>query len=168
MQSSVVRRTQELLGRVIRKPPLTERLLSKPPFRYLHDVIGEVRRSESGGKEGGERKRSVVFPVAWQLEEEAAKETRVSLRGCVKRFPKTLDRVRELDGLFSPSRLVQGLYVVQSIPQMAVVDRETCLGLDRSPLREHKKKKSCRSLCWLITVIACTKTGKVSYLWLIF
>ncbi|XP_015678727.1 TRAF3-interacting protein 1 [Protobothrops mucrosquamatus] len=45
MQSSVVRRTQELLGRVIRKPPLTERLLSKPPFRYLHDVIGEVIRS---------------------------------------------------------------------------------------------------------------------------
>ncbi|XP_067325975.1 TRAF3-interacting protein 1 isoform X4 [Anolis sagrei] len=45
MQGSMVRRTQELLGRVIRKPPLTERLLSKPPFRYLHDVIGEVIRS---------------------------------------------------------------------------------------------------------------------------
>ncbi|XP_063173957.1 TRAF3-interacting protein 1 isoform X2 [Candoia aspera] len=45
MQGSVVRRTQELLGRVIRKPPLTERLLSKPPFRYLHDVIGEIIRS---------------------------------------------------------------------------------------------------------------------------
>ncbi|XP_025026753.1 TRAF3-interacting protein 1 isoform X1 [Python bivittatus] len=45
MQGSVVRRTQEMLGRVIRKPPLTERLLSKPPFRYLHDVIGEVIRS---------------------------------------------------------------------------------------------------------------------------
>ncbi|XP_077169502.1 TRAF3-interacting protein 1 isoform X3 [Paroedura picta] len=45
MEGSMVRRTQELLGRVIRKPPLTERLLSKPPFRYLHDVIGEVIRS---------------------------------------------------------------------------------------------------------------------------
>ncbi|XP_038277541.1 TRAF3-interacting protein 1 isoform X2 [Dermochelys coriacea] len=44
MNGAVVRRTQELLGRVIRKPPLTERLLSKPPFRYLHDVIGEVIR----------------------------------------------------------------------------------------------------------------------------
>lgn len=140
MQGSVVRRTQELLGRVIRKPPLTERLLSKPPFRYLHDVIGEVRRSERGGKEGEERKRSVVFPVAWQLEEEAAKETHVSLKGCVKRFPKT-DRVRESDGVFSPSRLVQGLCVLQSIAQMAIVDRETCLGLDRSPLRERKKKE---------------------------
>ncbi|XP_059583140.1 TRAF3-interacting protein 1 isoform X2 [Alligator mississippiensis] len=42
MNAAVVRRTQESLGRVIRKPPLTDRLLCKPPFRYLHDVIGEV------------------------------------------------------------------------------------------------------------------------------
>ncbi|KYO33519.1 TRAF3-interacting protein 1 [Alligator mississippiensis] len=44
MNAAVVRRTQESLGRVIRKPPLTDRLLCKPPFRYLHDVIGEVIR----------------------------------------------------------------------------------------------------------------------------
>ncbi|XP_068803842.1 TRAF3-interacting protein 1 isoform X12 [Struthio camelus] len=44
MNEAVVRRTQESLGQVIRKPPLTERLLSKPPFRYLHDVITEVIR----------------------------------------------------------------------------------------------------------------------------
>uniref|UniRef100_A0A8D0LC56 TRAF3-interacting protein 1 N-terminal domain-containing protein n=1 Tax=Sphenodon punctatus TaxID=8508 RepID=A0A8D0LC56_SPHPU len=49
MNGSVVRRTQEALGRVIRKPPLTERLLSKPPFRYLHDVIAEVRVRPSWG-----------------------------------------------------------------------------------------------------------------------
>ncbi|XP_061316148.1 TRAF3-interacting protein 1 [Pezoporus flaviventris] len=44
MNEAVVRLTQESLGRVIRKPPLTDRLLSKPPFRYLHDVITEVIR----------------------------------------------------------------------------------------------------------------------------
>ncbi|KAM6129407.1 TRAF3-interacting protein 1 [Pterocles gutturalis] len=44
MNEAVVRRTQESLGQVIRKPPLTDRLLSKPPFRYLHDVITEVIR----------------------------------------------------------------------------------------------------------------------------
>lgn len=151
MQGSVIRRTQELLGRVIRKPPLTERLLSKPPFRYLHDVIREVRQSEKDGKGGKERKRSVVFPVAWQLEEEAAKETRATVKeGLCEEVPQ--DRLRETDGIFSPSRLVQGLYdpriVCMSVPQMAVVGSETCLGLDRSPSCEHKaRKKSCGSLC---------------------
>ncbi|XP_074120535.1 TRAF3-interacting protein 1 isoform X8 [Sminthopsis crassicaudata] len=44
MNSSVVKRTQDALGKVIKKPPLTEKLLSKPPFRYLHDIITEVIR----------------------------------------------------------------------------------------------------------------------------
>ncbi|XP_069081627.1 TRAF3-interacting protein 1 isoform X6 [Pleurodeles waltl] len=44
MNPAVLQCTQESLGKVIRKPPLTERLLSKPPFRYLHDVIAEVIR----------------------------------------------------------------------------------------------------------------------------
>lgn len=42
MNAAVVRRTQEALGKVIRRPPLTEKLLNKPPFRYLHDIITEV------------------------------------------------------------------------------------------------------------------------------
>ncbi|XP_050606439.1 TRAF3-interacting protein 1 isoform X5 [Macaca thibetana thibetana] len=44
MNAAVVRQTQEALGKVIRRPPLTEKLLSKPPFRYLHDIITEVIR----------------------------------------------------------------------------------------------------------------------------
>ncbi|XP_063256065.1 TRAF3-interacting protein 1 isoform X2 [Prinia subflava] len=44
MNEAVSRQTRETLGRVIRKPPLTDALLSKPPFRYLHDIISEVIR----------------------------------------------------------------------------------------------------------------------------
>ncbi|XP_014640942.1 PREDICTED: TRAF3-interacting protein 1 isoform X2 [Ceratotherium simum simum] len=44
MNAAVVKRTQEALGKVIRRPPLTEKLLCKPPFRYLHDIITEVIR----------------------------------------------------------------------------------------------------------------------------
>lgn len=45
MNGAVAKRTQETLGKVIKKPPLSEKLLSKPPFRYLHDIVSEVIRT---------------------------------------------------------------------------------------------------------------------------
>ncbi|NXF10304.1 MIPT3 protein, partial [Smithornis capensis] len=45
MNEAVAQRTRETLGQVIHKPPLTDALLSKPPFRYLHDLISEVIRA---------------------------------------------------------------------------------------------------------------------------
>ena len=42
MDPAIIKKTQDTLGRVIKKPPLTDKLLSKPPFRFLHDIITEV------------------------------------------------------------------------------------------------------------------------------
>lgn len=39
---ALLKRTADSLGAVIKKPPLTDKLLSRPPFRYLHDIIMEV------------------------------------------------------------------------------------------------------------------------------
>lgn len=41
---AVIKRTQDTLGKYVKKPQLTEKLLKKPPFRFLHDVINAVIR----------------------------------------------------------------------------------------------------------------------------
>ncbi|XP_036323872.1 TRAF3-interacting protein 1 [Rhagoletis pomonella] len=42
LDSSVIKRTQQTLGKYVKRPPLTEKLLTKPPFRFLHDVFNAV------------------------------------------------------------------------------------------------------------------------------
>ena len=36
--------TQRTLGSLVTKPKLSTRLLSKPPFRFIHDIVMEVIR----------------------------------------------------------------------------------------------------------------------------
>lgn len=42
LEVAVMKQTQETLGKIIKRPPLTEKLLKKPPFRFLHDIITNV------------------------------------------------------------------------------------------------------------------------------
>ena len=39
----IYQRTRDTLGKVIKKPSLNDKLLSRPPFKYLRDIILEVK-----------------------------------------------------------------------------------------------------------------------------
>lgn len=47
----IIQKTQKTLGKYVKKPVLTDKLLKKPPFRFLHDVIVAVIR-ETGFLKG--------------------------------------------------------------------------------------------------------------------
>jgi TRAF3-interacting protein 1 len=44
MTAESIKKSIEILGKLVTKTPLNEKLLSKPPFRYLHDLISEIIR----------------------------------------------------------------------------------------------------------------------------
>ncbi|VDM16296.1 unnamed protein product [Hydatigera taeniaeformis] len=38
----VIKKTQDALGKLIKRPPLTDKLLSRPPFRFIHDICSSL------------------------------------------------------------------------------------------------------------------------------
>jgi len=48
---AVVQKTIKILKKTVKKTPLTPKLLGKPPFRYLHDLISEVIRNTGFAKD---------------------------------------------------------------------------------------------------------------------
>ena len=52
VDQATLRRTRDTLGKIIKKPPLSDKLLNRPPFRYMHDIISEVRALPLGAVGG--------------------------------------------------------------------------------------------------------------------
>ena len=51
MDEAIIQQTQGLYGPLIKKPKMSDKLLKKPPFRFLHDVFSELTRA-TGFAEG--------------------------------------------------------------------------------------------------------------------
>lgn len=60
---AAVKITMATMGKLIKKPPMTDKLLKKPPFRFLHDVLTEVH----GVRVDFEHRRSFA-PLAFSMD----------------------------------------------------------------------------------------------------
>ncbi|XP_046971325.1 TRAF3-interacting protein 1 [Vanessa cardui] len=45
IDANIIKATQVSLGKYVKRPPLNDKLLKKPPFRFLHDIITTVLKS---------------------------------------------------------------------------------------------------------------------------
>ncbi|XP_053613935.1 TRAF3-interacting protein 1 [Plodia interpunctella] len=45
LDPNIIKATQISLGKYVKRPPLSEKLLKKPPFRFLHDVVTSVLKT---------------------------------------------------------------------------------------------------------------------------
>jgi TRAF3-interacting protein 1 len=44
LEAEIIKKTQDSLGKYVKKPPLTEKLLKKPPFKFILDIVKAVSR----------------------------------------------------------------------------------------------------------------------------
>ena len=61
IEESVIKATQDALTPIIKKPPLTPKLLSKPPFRFLHDIVTGVSTHDHVGSSQDDESMSQYF-----------------------------------------------------------------------------------------------------------
>ncbi|XP_066260613.1 TRAF3-interacting protein 1-like [Euwallacea similis] len=98
----VIIKTQKSLGKYVKKPILTDKLLKKPPFRFLHDVIKAVIK-ETGFMEG-------LFSEAELISDNVKeKDTKIAF------LTKLIDAViSKTDLKVRPSKIVAGLEPVET------------------------------------------------------
>ncbi|XP_077484067.1 intraflagellar transport 54 isoform X4 [Amblyomma americanum] len=98
VSARVIKKTQDLLGSVIKKPPLPEKLLKKPPFRFLHDVIHNVIKATK-------------FLDGLYTQEELTSENIRDKEGKIAFLQKAIDAVGFVTGSalpVRPSKIVAG------------------------------------------------------------
>ncbi|CAL1299196.1 unnamed protein product [Larinioides sclopetarius] len=96
--SDVIKKTQEILGSVIKRPALTEKSLKKPPFRFLHDIITNIIKS-SGFLKG------LYTPAELQSENVKDKESKILF---LQKAADVLALVTNQPVTLKPSKVVAG------------------------------------------------------------
>ncbi|XP_055322907.1 TRAF3-interacting protein 1-like [Sitodiplosis mosellana] len=99
VSDAAIKRTQDSLGKIIKKPILTEKLLRKPPFKFLHDIIHAVIKTTS-------------FLDGLYTDEELQSENMKDRDAKIAFLQKAIDAIKistKLEVKARPSKIVAGL-----------------------------------------------------------
>ncbi|KAI8915056.1 microtubule-binding protein MIP-T3-domain-containing protein [Entophlyctis helioformis] len=133
----LTKKTIDILGRIIKKPPLTQKLLAKPPFRYLHDIFSELVRT-------------CPFAVGLYTEAEMNSENVKEKEAKVAYLLKMIDCVGIATGLeirANPLKIVAGLEpeetnaLLQLIGKVILKKVDTTNAVAKVLAGEHQKSK---------------------------
>ncbi|XP_063984983.1 TRAF3-interacting protein 1 [Diachasmimorpha longicaudata] len=125
-----IKKTQDLLGKYVKKPPLTEKLLKKPPFRFLHDVITAVIK-ETGFLKG-------LF-----TDEELISSNITDKDGKLGYLTKLIDAMKLITGQELPvraSKIVSGQEPIRTNELLQAIARSLDKKISSSQAIEHYKK----------------------------
>uniref|UniRef100_A0A1B0D8H1 TRAF3-interacting protein 1 n=1 Tax=Phlebotomus papatasi TaxID=29031 RepID=A0A1B0D8H1_PHLPP len=98
VNEAVIKKTQETLGKFVKRPPLTDKLLMKPPFRFLHDVINVVIK-ETGFLKG-------LYTVE-ELNSENVRDRDAKIK-FLEKLINIVEMVTKADLKVRPSKIVAG------------------------------------------------------------
>ncbi|KAH6593490.1 hypothetical protein BASA50_007300 [Batrachochytrium salamandrivorans] len=133
----LTKKTIDILGRVLKKPPLTQKLLAKPPFRYLHDIFSELIRTHG-------------FAPSLYTDTEMNSSNIKDKEGKVQYLTKMVDCIGIATGLeirANPLKIVAGLdpeetnAMLQLIGKMVIKKVDTKNAIARVLAGEHQRAK---------------------------
>lgn len=133
---ALVKDTVKTMGRCIQKPPMAPKLLVKPPFRFLHDVVTEVSFSTTTHlPQSDDRGELQVQPSKeLVLMEEPRKY-------CEARNKRKKSKISNNSGAWRrrQRRQQQLCYVVQTEARRSYTERELRLGKRRGIVCERER-----------------------------
>ncbi|BES99260.1 TNF receptor-associated factor 3 interacting protein 1 [Nesidiocoris tenuis] len=131
----VIKETQALLGKYIKEPPLTEKLLKKPPFRFLQDIVKSVVKET--GYLGD------VFSTEELSENIKEKEKKIAF---LKKLINSLQSSTGSTINARPSKIVAGVEVTKTLEllqclAMGIAFKDTAPNVKLAVNNEKKEKK---------------------------
>ncbi|CAK0834483.1 unnamed protein product, partial [Prorocentrum cordatum] len=136
-----VAETQQLLGSLIQRPPLTQQRLARPPVKYLRDIFVEVAAATGCGA-GVFSKEELEFSLASQLAKLAFLSALVSFVATASGEPALQDVGPE--GLLSGTDPGAAHLVFRGLHRAATA--EACRGL--WPAAAQARARATRSASW--------------------